>query len=104
MNGDSTYDEIEEIINGHNLYAKTFPEEFEEIKKFLENNPSEIAIIDLNGDWFQWEWQNYLTLRDEIEKRYFIKSVNPPSPTKSLISLAEKCKHLNFCRSFYRLC
>ena len=75
MNGDSTYDEIEEIRNGHNLYAKTFPEEFEEIRKFVEKNPSEIVIIDLNGDWFRWGYKNYLTLRDEIEKRYFLKSV-----------------------------
>ena len=71
MNNKSGYNEIEEIMNGHNLYAKTFPEEFEEIKKFLENNPSEIVIIDLNGDWFRWDYKNYVTLRNEIEKRYF---------------------------------
>ena len=59
--------------NGHNLYAKTFPEEFEEIRKFLEKNPSEIVIIDLNGDWYQFENSsglNYILLNHEIKRRF----------------------------------
>ena len=60
--------------NGHNLYAKTFPEEFEEIRKFLAKNPSEIVIIDLNGDWFKFEESiglNYDNLDHEIRGRFF---------------------------------
>ena len=65
--------------NGNNLYAKTFPEEFGEIKQFLEKNPSEIVIIDLNGDWFEFKSStnglNYNKLNLEIMERFFLMFV-----------------------------
>ena len=40
------------IYLGNCLYsASTASQEFEEIAKFLTKNPTEIVIIDLNGDW-----------------------------------------------------
>ena len=40
------------IYIGFGLYsASTASHEFEQIAKFLRKNPSEIVIIDLNGDW-----------------------------------------------------
>ena len=41
-----------QIYIGSCLYsASTAAHEFDEIAKFLTKNPSEIVIIDLNGDW-----------------------------------------------------
>ena len=63
-----------EILNGNNLYAKQVSEEFEDIRRFLDRNPSEIVIIDLNGDWFEMDDNLYYGLDEEINYRWVITS------------------------------
>ena len=58
-----------EILNGNNLYARKVSEEFEEIRRFLDRNPSEIVIIDLNGDWFEMDDSLYYDLDEQINYR-----------------------------------
>ena len=55
------------IYLGNCLYsASTASQEFEEIAKFLTKNPTEIVIIDLNGDWFEMDANLYKKLKDEL--------------------------------------
>ena len=62
-----------EILNGNNLYAKKVSEEFEDIRRFLERFPTEIVIIDLNGDWFEFDDNLHYGLDEEINFRWAIK-------------------------------
>ena len=43
---------LNEIRNGHTLYASKTSLEFEQIASFVKDNPTEVVIIDLNGNWF----------------------------------------------------
>ena len=63
-----------EILNGNNLYAKKVSDEFEDIRRFLERFPTEIVIIDLNGDWFEMDDNLYYGLDEEINYRWVITS------------------------------
>ena len=58
-----------EILNGNNLYGGKISEELEEIRRFLDRNPSEIVIIDLNGDWFKIDDNLYFDLDEQINYR-----------------------------------
>ena len=42
LSGGTVYKESQ---NGHTLYAKTFPEEFEEIRKFLEKIQAKLLSL-----------------------------------------------------------
>ena len=57
------------ILNGNALYARRISEEFEEIRRFLEQNPSEVVIIDLNGNWFEMDDALYDDLEWKIMDR-----------------------------------
>ena len=77
-----------QIYLGSCLYsASTAAHEFGEIAKFLKNSPSEIVIIDLNGDWlhtfdlntqnFKRDYENtdydfYAALDNLLDYRYLI--------------------------------
>ena len=57
------------IYLGSVLYsASTAAHEFEEIAKFLTKNPTEIVIIDLNGDWLHTIETNPFNFKVNSEK------------------------------------
>ena len=58
--------ENDEIRNGNTLYASKTSFEFGIIANFLKQNPTEIVIIDLNGDWFEMDANLYKKLKDEM--------------------------------------
>ena len=63
-----------QIYLGSCLYsASTAAHEFGEIAKFLKNSPSEIVIIDLNGDWLHTASNTfYIALDTLLNNRFFI--------------------------------
>ena len=62
---------IHEIRNGNTLYASKTSFEFEQIASFVRDNPTEVVIIDLNGNWFGMnEDKDYHnTLQDELNEK-----------------------------------
>ena len=44
-------------------------EDFAEIRAFLDKHPSEIVIIDLNGDWWGFDMDYLKQLEQELNNR-----------------------------------
>ena len=59
----------DDIRSSNNLYAKNMTEDFADIRAFLDKHPSEIVIIDLNGDWWDLDIKYLEQLEQEINNR-----------------------------------
>ena len=59
----------DDIRSSNNLYAKNMTEDFADIRAFLDKHPSEIVIIDLNGDWWDLDIKYLEKLEQEINNR-----------------------------------
>ena len=53
--------------NAHGLYATRLSHEFGQIKLFLTKFPSEVVVLDLNGDWWKMTNAHYQTLETELQ-------------------------------------
>ena len=68
----------DDIYIGSCLYSSsTAAQEFEAIAKFLTKNPSEIVILDLNGDWLHTTGDNdfFIKLDSLIKNRFLMTFV-----------------------------
>ena len=52
--------------NAHSLYADRTSNEFNQIKEFLLKYPSEVVILDMNGDWYEMSDAHYASMETEI--------------------------------------
>ena len=56
-----------QIWNAHGLYTTEFSNEIAVFQKFLEDNPSEVVIIDLNGGWYDMDDSLLSKLNSELD-------------------------------------
>ena len=57
-----------EIWNAHSLYTTKLSSEFDQIKKFLGENPYEIVIVDLSGSWDDMNSGLWAQLKRDIDR------------------------------------
>jgi len=53
--------------NAHALYAHRTSHEFNQIKSFLSSYPSEVVILDMNGDWYDMNDAHFASIEKELK-------------------------------------